>query len=285
MLNCLLILSQLILTSDSFINAVLNTAALLFIPEIDDHLPGLLGYNQETIVKNYLVINLLEQFDCFCLMRDEACTDRIIHNLNDAIGIQFSDYYLTHWPEQGSAHDENIHFQPHEVNASGDLLGHQINPVNSVNENCLIRKIVWSYTTGFEFSIKPRIAYLRLEMMNGEVVEINMKTIDDEVGVDDVYHELEGAYIITTFQMSSSVLRLRLCGSYYSEDFLKAFEYYSLWDINCQARRLLRRFHQQEMNISGVQDFFNIEKTPKYRSLVERASVQIKVGGYKFYER
>ena len=259
--ECHLILLQLILSSKTYIDAVLNTAALLFIPEIDDDLPGLLGYNQETIVKNYLVNNLLEQFDYFCLMKDEVCTDRNIHNINDVIGIQFCDYYLTHWPEQGSTHDESIHFQPHEVDASasGDLLGHQVNPVNSVNENCLIRKIVWGYTTGFEYSIKPRIAYLRLEMMNGKVVEINMKTVDNEVGVDDVYHELEGAYIITAFQMSSSVLRLRICGSKYSEDFLKAFEYYSLWDINCQARRLLRRFHQHEMKISGVQDFFNME--------------------------
>jgi hypothetical protein len=36
-----------ILGQDSFIEAVLNTAALLFIPEIDDSLPSLLGFDEK----------------------------------------------------------------------------------------------------------------------------------------------------------------------------------------------------------------------------------------------
>lgn len=229
------------MSSERFIDAVLNTAALLFIPEIDDQLPSLLGYDHEVIVKNYLVNALLKQYDHCCLMEDEDVTEDFIRVVNEDIGIQFGDFYLTHWPEQGSSHEESIHFQPHEVIASvvNGVSSHHICPVNTVNENCLIQKITWSYTTGFEHSIKPRIAFLRLEMMNGTVTEINMKTVDTEIGVDDVYHQLDGAFIITAFQMSSAILRLRICGSYNPHDFLKAFEYYSLWDITGSAKKIL----------------------------------------------
>ena len=235
--------------------AVLNTAALLFIPEIDDQLPGLIGYNESIIVKNFLVKRLLIMFDDWCLLENNSVF-KLYHNvkvLNPGLGVQFADYYLTNLPEQGSVPEENSHFKPYEVTAGrmrkGHQLGHQVNPVNSVNENCLIRKIYWSYTTTekFKHSIKPRIGYLRLEMINGEVIEINMKGVNKSFALKEVYHKLEGVFIITSFQMSSTILKLRVCGSRTAEDFLTAFDYYSLWEITSAAERLLEKY-QEHLN-------------------------------------
>lgn len=205
----------------------------------------LLGLDESIIIKNFLTFQSLRQFDEVSMLKDEVITEDFVRSIDDAIGVPFCDYYFTNWPEQGSTPENGVHFKPHEVTAGKvHSHGHQIIPTNTVNELCLIRKIIWSYTTGYENSIKPRIGYLRLEMINGEVVEINMKTVNKAVGVDDMTHELDGVFIITTFQMSSTILRLRVCGSYNAADFVKAFDYYSLWGITPYARRLLHDYQK-----------------------------------------
>ena len=217
----------------------------MYIAEIDDQLPLLLGLDESIIIKNFLTFQSLRQFDEVSMLKDEVITEDFVRSIDDAIGVQFCDYYLTNWPEQGSTPENGVHFKPHEVTKGNfHSLGHQINPTNIVNEFCLIRKIIWSYTTGYEYSIKPRIGYLRLEMINGQVVEINMKTVNKAVGVNDMTHELDGVFIITTFQMSSTVLRLRVCGSYNADDFVKAFDYYCLWGITPHARKLLNDYQK-----------------------------------------
>ena len=45
----------LILCEKDYISAVLNCSALLFIPEIDDQLPQILGYREDDIIKNFLI--------------------------------------------------------------------------------------------------------------------------------------------------------------------------------------------------------------------------------------
>jgi hypothetical protein len=220
----------------------------LFIPEIDDQLPKLLGYNSTIIFKNYLTHELLKEFDCICKIKDTHITKTYLNGVNSAIGVQFSDFYLTNWPEQGSTSNEGIHFKPYQIlkgktgHTADDTTGAQISPTNHVNENCLIRKIVWRYTTGFDDSIKPRIGFIRFEMVNGEEIEFDTNdTVNEDVGVNrHTFHSLKGVFIITTFQMSSTILRLRMCGSYKAKDFISAFDYYSLWNITESARSLLK---------------------------------------------
>ena len=238
---------------------MLNTAALLFIPEIDDQLPELLGYSESDIYKNFLLYESRDEYDLLCSLDDSEITMKTIKELNDAIGVQFSDFYLTNWPEQGANPEEGIHFKPHEVIRgkilNGKQMGHDICPTNFITEGCLICKISWSYTTGYDYTIKPRIGYLRLELLNGEVVEINMKTVNKSIGVEDKYYQLTGVFVITTFQMSSAILRLRLCGSYQAKDFLKAFEYYSLWNISSHAKKLLEKHQKYQDEKSKFQKF------------------------------
>jgi hypothetical protein len=234
-----------IIIQESFIEAVLNTAALLFIPEIDDQLPSLLGLKEEAIVHNHLVSEAVMQYGAVMRHINKAKKEpaRIGGmKIKDSIGIQLNDFYITNIPEQGSDPRNGELFQPYQVRVSVEDGDYQIDPSQFITEHCLIRRMEWSYTNRYPMTTKPRVGYLRLEKMNGEVITIEEKGADNEsVGVSNKRHSLAGAFIITTFQMSNAIIKLRVCGSYEAEDFLKAFEYYSLWDISPRATSLLKK--------------------------------------------
>ena len=240
-----------IMIQESFIEAVLNTAALLFIPEIDDQLPQLLGLDGDSIIRNYLVYQSLRQFDKISKMGN--ITNEHLRSVNKSIGVPFCDYYLTNIKEQASYPEDGISFTPYQVVAGEDGTGDQVDPSNFVTEKCLIRKLVWSYTTSSKFanSTLPRIGYLKIEKLNGEVVEIRMKGLNNDILISDVKHVLSGVFIITTFQMSDSILRMRVCGSPNARDFLNAFEYYSLWGLSALATKTLK----EEASKFNVKDF------------------------------
>jgi len=227
-----------IMIQESFIEAVLNTAALLFIPEIDDQLPQLLGLNGEEIIKNYLTYQSLKEFDKICQTDDSKITTSYLKSINSSIGVEFGDYYLTNIDESPSYPEDGIIFTPYQVRPGHDGLGHQVEASNFITHHCLIRKLIWSYTTLYPNSTKPRIGYLKIEKLDGEVIEIFRKG-DSNVKVSDVKHSLNGVFIITSFQMSDDIIRLRVCGSDTSKNFLRAMEYYSLWGLNSSARKAL----------------------------------------------
>ena len=233
---------MVIMVQDSFIECVLNTAALLFIPEIDDQLPSLLGIKEEAIIHNYLISESIKQYDSATMniTRVGASSEIDVLKLNSFIGVQFSDFYITNIPEQGSEPYYGELYQPYQIQVASDGISCQIDPSSYVTAHCLIKKMVWSYTTLHPMSTKPRVGYLKLEKMNGEVIEIKQKGADNEsAGISDVRHALTGAFIITTFQMSNAIIKLRVCGSYKATDFLNAFEYYSLWNVSDEAKALL----------------------------------------------
>jgi len=236
-----------IMIQSSFIEAVLNSAALLFIPEIDDQLPSLLGFDESAIIENFMIAESLRTFNKIAQMPDEDITRDYLLSVNKAIGIEFSDYYLTNIREQPSNPEVGEMFQPYQVQKCSDGFGHQIDPSNFVTADCLIRKLTWAYTLYNVNGSKPRIGRLKIETMNNEVIEIKRKGVSAEgIITSDVNHTLEGAYIITSFQMSNDIIRLRVCGSKKATDFLAAFEYYSLWGIASPARKLLLKEAKQQ---------------------------------------
>eukprot|EP00591_Stephanopyxis_turris_P013386 CAMPEP_0195520932 /NCGR_PEP_ID=MMETSP0794_2-20130614/17627_1 /TAXON_ID=515487 /ORGANISM="Stephanopyxis turris, Strain CCMP 815" /LENGTH=539 /DNA_ID=CAMNT_0040650377 /DNA_START=216 /DNA_END=1835 /DNA_ORIENTATION=+ len=260
-LTVILLLSGfiLILSMDSYIEAVLNASALLFIGEIDDQLPSLLGYDKESIVKDYLMTESNRQFVRLLSLSDE-CSKRLHRNIS--VGIPFCDFFLTNLPELGSRPGVGRLFQPYEViSAEHSGEGHRILPSNQITEDCLISVVEWKYTTLFPSTTQPRIGYLKLTKLNGEKVEITRKGAnDDYVRVSNKLHEVKGTFIITTFQMSNDILRLRLCGSVDVDNFLQAFEYYSLWDISDDVSVFLKNHsspvckHQFEYSLSDISD-------------------------------
>jgi len=273
-----------ILNSNSYIESVLNTAALLFIPEIDDQLPRLLGFNERSIYMNYLMSESLEELDGYWNLDDNDITKYYLRNLDESIGVQFSDFYLTNWPEQGATPNKGIHFYPYRItqfsekdNITGKpVYRTQISPSNFVTADCLIRRVRWSYTTGerFRATIKPRIGYLRLELLNGKVMEINMRG-DTEIGVEEKYHQLDGVFIITTFEMSSAILRLRLCGSYTASDFGKAIDYYSLWGLSFEAKKLLKDYERIQRSRGKPENTYTMGKMDELGRIVSNYSLDV----------
>ncbi len=240
-----------IMIQESYIEAVMNTAALLFIPEIDDQLPSLLGLESDSIIKNYLTYQTLKQFDKIARLPDESITENYLKSVNQSIGVPFGDYYLTNIIEQAANPNDGINFTPYQVIAGRPGDGHQIDPSNYVTENCLIGKLVWSYTTSKKFANTslPRIGYLKIEKLNGETVEIYQKGLNEDIQISDVKNVLSGVFIITSFQMSDAILRLRVCGSPTARNFLDAFEYYSLWGLNSNAVRALESYSPENIPI------------------------------------
>jgi hypothetical protein len=66
-----------IVQDNTFIKAVLNTAALLFIPDIDDHLPNLLGLDDEAIIKNYLIAESKKDYNKFVSLSEKEIDEKI----------------------------------------------------------------------------------------------------------------------------------------------------------------------------------------------------------------
>jgi len=227
-----------IVKESRIVDGVLNSTALLFIPEIDDHLPHILGLQIEEIVQNFLVAESITTFDDIAKLGNEEFTLHEKAKRNITTGVQFSDFYITNMPEQGATDDTP--FQPYQVTIDHNDMGDQIDPSSFVTIDCLLKRIEWRYTTGYPRTTKPRIGYLHLTKINDEVVEVERKSDPlGLVGISTESHVLEGMFIITTFQMSEDIIKLRVCGSYNPRDFLEAFECYSLWDINTSARKAI----------------------------------------------
>jgi len=208
-------------------------------------MPSLLGFNEKAIVKNFLIHEAMREFDA--LHDDDTSNDSILGNVFDeGMGVQFVDYFLTNVPEQGSCTADGIIFQPFGVSKGQGNSGDQIDPSCYITKNCLIKKLTWQYTL-YGNSTKPRIGYLKIEML-GEDETIEVKRPADEAELISLGepNELEGVFVITTFQMSDDILRLRVCGSKKAVDFEKAFEYYTLWPLSSRAKKTLREAKKNE---------------------------------------
>lgn len=233
---------------ESYIESVLNCAALLFIPDIDDALPSLLGFREEGIIKNFFIGEAMEEFDSMhdamnsgldgykkIIMKKYAEEARM-----EGMGVQFADYFITNWKEQASSPGSGNLFQPFQVRKGKNAKsGDQIDPSFFITSDCLIKKITWKYTIygPAKNTSKPRVGYLKLEMVAGYTVEYE-RPHEDSIDLGEA-HTLEGVYLITTFQMSNDILRLRVCGSQTAAAFKTALEYYTLWPLSSSAAKLL----------------------------------------------
>lgn len=257
-----------ILDQDEFIEAVLNAAALLYITGIDDQLPLLLGCNIHSIVKNYLMDKAMEEFDSIKNnnssrgYQEESSKGYFRGAKAEGMGVQFCDYYLTNMAEQGSSPTDGLIFQPFQIRCGyNSYCGDKIDPSRLVTEECLIRKLTWQYDTDDinNKTIRPRICFLKLDLYDS----IDPVTIESKRGMNpkQMFHTLDGVFIITTFQMSidNSITGLRLCGSKNASDFLKAFTYYPLWKLSKGAKCLLK----YEIQNAGVEELLTAKRLTK----------------------
>jgi len=232
---------MVIINETNFIDAVLNATALIFIPEIDDQLPGLLGYDENAVIENYLIKEAKIEYNEY-LRLETADGDIGKKFANDhGLGVEFNDYFITNSTERGRSPQDFALYQPFIVKKKNDQEGHEIDPSNYITEDCLLKSVEWRYTKfGADDVTTPRIGWLKVVKLSGEEVEIH-DTGDEKILLRKDCHYLpDGVYVITSFVMSSSVLKLRLCGSKNAMDFLTAMDYYSLWETTSGAKKLLR---------------------------------------------
>lgn len=253
-----------IFNQETYIDGVLNAAALLFIVELDNTLPDLLGYSAEGIVENYLTKRCLREYKTLIKNINDISKNIRQEDLDQALNQDFCDYYLTNMPEEGSDYTKGIIYQPFTIKKSTEEGEDLISPSSMVTERCLITKLKWWYTdTHWDENLgtNPRIGKLEITLMDKDkygrekVVIINpgREKMSDKVKLRKKSHELEGVFVITSYQMAVDILRLRVCGSKTASGFKKAFEYYSLWEVSPSAARMLDRYQNDHKKDGVVQ--------------------------------
>jgi hypothetical protein len=229
-----------------YINGVIMTTALLFIPEIDDQLPRLLGLDQNAIIENYLLNESKLDYEQYAALSDKDI-DTAFRRADDvesqggtddpAFGVNFCDYFLTNSVLEGSdAHD---FCQPFNVVKANNIYGHELSPSNFITEDCLLKRVEWRYVDSKAMS--PTIGYLRLIKLSGEVIEIDCTDYGTDVEKGTLHH-LEGLFVITNFIITTSEIEsLRLAGTDTAHSFRVGIEHYSLWELTSDAISLLKK--------------------------------------------
>ena len=85
----------LVLCERDYISAVLNCSALLFIPEIDDQLPKILGYWEDNIIKHFIITESMVVFDDTIHTPENDFTTIEYARRNLVCGLQFDNFYIT----------------------------------------------------------------------------------------------------------------------------------------------------------------------------------------------
>lgn len=215
----------LVSIQDNYIDAVIMTTALLFISEIDDQLPALVGLNTEVIVGDFLIREAKIDYNAYQGLSDQDIHKMIGGGENDdydvemqkstnasSRGVDFNDFFVTNSIDD----HENTMYKPFSVIRSD--YGHEIDPSDFIGFECLLQSVEWRYTDTSK--IKPTLSYLRLVKMTGSVVEIDFSN-----GERGESFRIDGAFIITHFVTASTYIStLRLCGSESAASFLKALD-------------------------------------------------------------
>jgi hypothetical protein len=161
--------AMVILVADQYIEAVLNSAALLFILEIDEILPGVLDLDSSQIVRNYLIEECFEEYDSVPA-DDYSCDSVALRAALDNEGIEFSDMFLTNTPERGTVVEDSSTFSPYKIDGrwcqdSKSNVIVAMSPSNFISPECLISKLEFCYTGGYPLSTAPRIGYVKVTML------------------------------------------------------------------------------------------------------------------------
>jgi len=69
----------------------------------------------------------------------------------------------------------------------------------------------------------------------------DQKSIIEKIEECNPVYKVEGIYMITDFECTESITKLRICGSKTAENFTKAMETYSLWKLDGNTKKLLRQ--------------------------------------------
>eukprot|EP00554_Chaetoceros_debilis_P002249 CAMPEP_0194095804 /NCGR_PEP_ID=MMETSP0149-20130528/57016_1 /TAXON_ID=122233 /ORGANISM="Chaetoceros debilis, Strain MM31A-1" /LENGTH=527 /DNA_ID=CAMNT_0038781761 /DNA_START=251 /DNA_END=1833 /DNA_ORIENTATION=- len=142
----------LVSIQDNYIDAVIMTTALLFISEIDDQLPALVGLNKEVIVVNYLIREAKIDYNAYQGFSVEDIDNMIGSDVKKSArnlfgggmqqstksrGVDFNDFFITNSIDD----HENTMYKPFSVIRSD--YGHEIDPSDFISHECLLQSVEW----------------------------------------------------------------------------------------------------------------------------------------------
>ena len=182
-----------IINETNFINGVLNTAALLFIPEIDDRIPSLLGYDENAVIENYLIKEAKIEYNEY--LRLETADESIGKKFANAhgLGVEFNDYFITNSTEQGRSPQDFALYQLFiVVKKKNKEEGIEIDPSNDITEDCLLKSVEWQHVHfGKNDETSPRIGLLEVvKLISGEKVKIKVTGGDEKIRLRKKHHKL-----------------------------------------------------------------------------------------------
>lgn len=191
--------------------------------------------NKKDFIQDYLVKESIKNINDHCTLRDQDITFARLLQTNPRIGMEFGDYILTNTKEQASKPAKAGLYQPFNV------FENEIEPIQSINKGCLIKSMQWSYN--LNEASTPSIGYLKITTMRGETIDFNYfpNKNAESVTSNFKYQLDEGVYVITQFKATvRGISHLRVCGSRKANDFLEALNYYHLWSMEPEAKKLLQ---------------------------------------------
>jgi hypothetical protein len=245
----------LIATSGEFMDAVLNSTALLFIPLLDDELPALLGMDARAIVQSYILRKSVDQLDQIGATYDTKDAFRPVRSLKNppnyfdilAIGsigsIESIDLFqvLNNTNKNANAKlDKDIDGNlKHDKERAPLVLSTEV--INAFSLFTCARFRMCTTKDG-----QQRIFELELERLGSlgsgeEVLKFNFdrKSKWRKTGVP--WHTVRGVFVITGWDSSQLLFQLRLFGAKTAAEFKEALGKFSLWDLEPGAASLIKR--------------------------------------------
>ena len=253
----------LICTSDTLMDAVLNSVALLFIPEIDDQMPALLGIPVDDVALKHVTSAIFPDLSSYVRHRKKALAG------NEHAGAKAAppaaSTYLHDVLLAGAEIGEAI---PRQVRRGHDEIAVDISPVGYLTAQCVFRRL--DAVRRIRTSDTPDIVWLRLWPMDGgasvvfgshtrfgSIVHLQ-KPVESEESDPTFWPQpeparprgepntqmferltLEGALVVTDIRASAVIERLRVCHAANGPQMLEGIEYYKLFECDSSAERLL----------------------------------------------
>jgi 1,2-phenylacetyl-CoA epoxidase PaaB subunit len=191
---------------ESYIDGVLNSAALLFIPEIDDELPSYFNWNAKEIVEAYLVRKTADTVVSKMNFHARVSRKQRVNYLRAGVmrqssgeDIDFHDIVITNTKTSLEADKDEGHCSPHEVRASVDtyaivrdhgqwFVHHELQPekvyvTSSITSDCLFKEIKWRYVRDNRLN-KGYVDRLFLKKLDGTEVLLHQ---DDSASKETIF--------------------------------------------------------------------------------------------------
>uniref|UniRef100_A0A7S0LTY5 Uncharacterized protein n=1 Tax=Coccolithus braarudii TaxID=221442 RepID=A0A7S0LTY5_9EUKA len=249
---------MLICTSETLMDAVLNSVVVLFIPEIDDQMPALIGIPVDDVAMKHVTSAIFPELCGYVLHRKKALAHPGNHSAPPATASsRLHDVLLA-----GSRIGEAI---PRQLRRGQDEIAVDISPVGYLTAQCLFRRLdavrrpqtsdivwlrLWPMDGGAPLVFGSHARFGDFVHLQKPVVSkeseptfwpqpVHASLTDDPTAQSFERLTLEGALIVTDIGASAVITRLRVCHAASGPQMIEGINYYKLFECDGSAERLL----------------------------------------------